>query len=71
MSRRQVQFIMPPPPMIADVFHQDRWNYVYLLQPDYGDKTEERVDPGIFNKLWHLMTFRKVGEDSYVSSHDK
>ena len=32
---------------------------------------EERVEPGIFNKLWHWMTFRKVGEDSYASSKNK
>ena len=111
MSRRQVQFIMGSP-MIADVFHQDRWDYVYLLAPGYGETIEERVtlffendqlsritgtlhpdeagsaapsrpkqvtlvvppeervDPGIFNKLWHWMTFRKAGEYSYVSSQD-
>ena len=111
MNRRQVQYIMGSP-MIADVFHQDRWDYVYLLQPGYGEKTEdrvtlffdndqlsritgtlhpdeagsaapsrprqvtlvvppeERVDPGIFNKIWHWMTFRKVGETSYISSQD-
>jgi outer membrane protein assembly factor BamE len=111
MSRRQVQFIMGSP-MIADVFHQDRWDYIYLLEPGYGEQIEERitlffendelaritgtlhpdeagsaapsrpkqvtlvvppeerVDPGIFNKLWHWMTFRKVGEVGYVSSRD-
>jgi len=111
MNRRQVQFIMGSP-MIADVFHQDRWDYVYLLEPGYGERTEERVtlffdndqlsringtlhpdeagsaapsrpkqvtlvvppeeriDPGIFNKLWHWITFRKVGEASYISSQD-
>ena len=111
MNRRQVQYIMGSP-MIADVFHQDRWDYVYLFQPGYGEMLEERVtlhfdndalsrvsgtlhpdaadtasarpqqvtlvvppevriEPGVFNKLWHWMTFRKVGEDSYVSSKDK
>jgi len=111
MTRRQVRFIMGSP-MIADVFHQDRWDYVYLFQPGYGEILEERVtlyfdndalsrvsgtlhpdaadtasarpqqvtlvvppeirvEPGVFNKLWHWMTFRKVGEDSYVSSKDK
>jgi len=111
MSRRQVQYIMGSP-MIADVFHQGRWDYVYRLEPGYGERLEERVtvffdddqlsritgtlhpdeagsaapsrpkqvtlvvppeervDPGIFNKLWHWMTFRKVGEKSYVSSQD-
>jgi outer membrane protein assembly factor BamE len=111
MSRRQVQYIMGSP-MIADVFNQDRWDYVYLFQPGYGESREERVtlffesdelerisgtlhpdpagaaantrpkqvtlvvppeervDPGIFNKLWHWVTFRKVGEIGYASEVD-
>ena len=110
MNRRQVQYIMGSP-MVADVFHQDRWDYVYLFQPGYGEKLEERVtlhfendelsrisgtlhpdedgrakarpqqvtlvvppevrvEPGVFNKLWHWMTFRKAGEYSYISSQD-
>jgi outer membrane protein assembly factor BamE len=112
MSRRQVQFIMGSP-MVADVFHQDRWDYIYLMEPGYGEiveeritlyfendelartsgtvrpdeagsdaisrpkqvtvvvPPEERVEPGIFNKLWHWMTFRKAGEDNYVPSKNK
>jgi outer membrane protein assembly factor BamE len=111
MNRKQVQFIMGSP-MIADVFHQDRWDYVYLMEPGYGEVVEERVslyfeqdtlsrvtgtlhpeepgstdtsrpkqvtvvvppeervEPGIFNKLWHWITFRKPDEYSYVSSQD-
>ena len=111
MNRRQVQFIMGSP-MVADVFHQDRWDYIYMLEPGYGERTqervtlffendelarisgtlrpdeagaaantrpqqvtlvvppEERIDPGIFNKLWHWMTFRKVGEVGYASEQD-
>jgi len=107
MTRRQVQFIMGSP-MIADVFHQDRWDYVYVLWPGYGEPTgaritlyfeddllastagtvhpdeaaqgtpsrpkqvtlvvppEERIPPGILNRIWHWVTFRKVGEDSYA-----
>jgi len=42
MSRRQVQFIMGSP-MIADVFHQDRWDYIYRMQPGYGEPTSEHV----------------------------
>lgn len=30
MTRQQVRFVMGTPP-IADVFHQDRWDYVYYL----------------------------------------
>ena len=42
MTRRQVQYIMGSP-MIADVFHQDRWDYLYLMQPGYGEATSEHV----------------------------
>jgi len=105
MTRRQVQFIMGSP-MVADVFHQERWDYIYRLKPGYGDITEERVsvffdgnsleriegtmypapegknaparpkqvtlvvppqkrvERGIFNKMWHWLTFRKPDEDT-------
>jgi len=42
MTRRQVQFIMGSP-MITDVFHQDRWDYIYRFKPGYGEISEERV----------------------------
>lgn len=35
MTRRQVQSVLGTP-LIADPFHQDRWDYVYLYYPD-GD----------------------------------
>ena len=103
MTRRQVRFIMGSP-MVTDVFHQDRWDYIYRFQPGYGELSEERVtlyfkddaldhiagtirptelvddtelqprqttvvvppykreSPGILNKLWHWITFRKAEE---------
>ena len=105
MSRNQVQFVMGSP-IVVDVFHQDRWEYLYYLKPGYGEVTQERVsvhfdgdslasitgtmlpsetgpdpeaakqvtvvvppqeriEPGLFNKIWHYLTFRKPGEDSY------
>ncbi len=42
MTRRQVQFVIGSP-MVADVFHQDRWDYIYLMQPGGGEKTYEHV----------------------------
>ncbi len=42
MNRNQAQFIMGSP-MIIDVFHEDRWDYIYYLKPGYGDLSEERV----------------------------
>jgi outer membrane protein assembly factor BamE len=104
MTRRQVQFIMGSP-MVSDVFHQDRWDYIYRLKPGYGELTEDRVsvffdgnaleriegsmypapegknapsrpkqvtlvvpahvrvERGVFNKMWHWITFRKTEEE--------
>ena len=42
MNRNQVQFIMESP-LVIDVFHQDRWDYIYYFKPGYGKPTEERV----------------------------
>ena len=42
MTRNQVRFIMGSP-MIADVFHQDRWDYIYLFEPGYGETRRNRV----------------------------
>ena len=42
MSRRQVQYIMGSP-MVSDVFHQDRWDYIYRFQPGYGEPSREHV----------------------------
>jgi outer membrane protein assembly factor BamE len=40
MTRQQVRFVMGTPP-IADVFHQDRWDYVYYLNKQ-GQLVEHR-----------------------------
>lgn len=31
MTREQVEFLLGPP-MVADPFHRDRWDYVYTLE---------------------------------------
>ncbi|WP_018228638.1 outer membrane protein assembly factor BamE [Methyloversatilis universalis] len=38
MSREQVRFLLGTP-MLADVFHPDRWDYVYFFKP--GNKPED------------------------------
>ena len=42
LTKRQVAFVMGSP-MIADPFHQDRWDYVYNYQPGGGVRVGERV----------------------------
>lgn len=42
MTRSQVRFVMGTP-MIKDVFHENRWDYVYRLREGGGDVKEERL----------------------------
>ncbi len=54
MSRRQVRFIMGTPLMV-DAFHQNRWTYMYTMQP--GGKEREQEYLSLFfeeNKLARL-----------------
>lgn len=36
LSREQVRFILGSP-LLADMFHADRWDYVYRFQPGHGE----------------------------------
>lgn len=36
LSREQVRFILGTP-LVADLFHADRWDYVYRFQPGRGE----------------------------------
>jgi outer membrane protein assembly factor BamE len=41
MSRDQVRFILGTP-LVADVFHADRWDYVFSRRPQGGGGLEQR-----------------------------
>src|SRR5688572_8867720 len=41
MTRDQVRFIMGTP-LVADIFHADRWDYVYTRVPERGGPREQR-----------------------------
>jgi len=41
MTRDQVRFLLGSP-MLASVFHQDRWDYVYYLRRGKGTETQTR-----------------------------
>jgi outer membrane protein assembly factor BamE (lipoprotein component of BamABCDE complex) len=41
MSRSAVQFLLGTP-MIADAFHQDRWDYAYYLRHGHSRELEKR-----------------------------
>lgn len=42
MSRSQVQFVMGSP-LLADPFHEDRWDYIYTLLDSKGKRTEQKL----------------------------
>jgi outer membrane protein assembly factor BamE len=42
MNKRQVLYIMGSP-MLADFFHQKRWDYLYSAQAGGGDRQQKRI----------------------------
>jgi outer membrane protein assembly factor BamE len=42
MNKRQVAYIMGSP-MLDDVFHKNRWDYVYSSQPSGEDRVQKQV----------------------------
>lgn len=42
MSRDQVRFVLGTP-LIADIFHANRWDYIYRFQPGRGEAQERRL----------------------------
>jgi outer membrane protein assembly factor BamE len=41
MTRDQVRFLLGTP-LVASLFHQDRWDYVYYLKRGKGTETQRR-----------------------------
>ena len=42
MTQEQVQYILGSP-LITDSFHPDRWDYIYLFIPGYGEKERRQL----------------------------
>ncbi|MDM8567420.1 outer membrane protein assembly factor BamE [Candidatus Halobeggiatoa sp. HSG11] len=42
MPAKKVQFIMGTP-LIVDVFHQNRWDYMYTFQGSYKKREQRRI----------------------------
>lgn len=42
MSKDQVRFALGTP-LVSDIFHADRWDYVYRLQPGSGPVQQRRL----------------------------
>jgi outer membrane protein assembly factor BamE len=42
LSKRQVRFLMGTP-MLKDVFHANRWDYVYTMTHGWGERQERKI----------------------------
>lgn len=42
MTQEQVQYVLGSP-LITDSFHPDRWDYIYLFTPGYGEKERRQL----------------------------
>ena len=42
LTREQVRFILGSP-LVMDMFHVDRWDYVYRFQPGHGEAQQRRL----------------------------
>ncbi|MCX7156706.1 MAG: outer membrane protein assembly factor BamE [Rhodocyclales bacterium] len=42
LTRDQVRFILGSP-LVADMFHVDRWDYVYRFQPGHGEAQQRNL----------------------------
>jgi outer membrane protein assembly factor BamE len=42
LTREQVRFILGSP-LVADMFHVDRWDYVYRFQSGHGEAQQRRL----------------------------
>ncbi len=62
MNRDQVRFALGPP-LVVDVFHPDRWDYIYRFKPGRGAQQQRRLS--VFfsgDRLTHL--------DGDIVAHD-
>lgn len=42
MTKEQVKFLLGTP-LVADIFHPDRWDYVYYYIPGYGERERRHL----------------------------
>jgi len=42
MTKTQARYLLGTP-LLTDVFHQDRWDYLYSMQKGHEERTQERI----------------------------
>ena len=62
LSREQVRFILGSP-LVTDMFHVDRWDYVYRFQPGHGEAQQRRFTVFFQDNKLTRVTGDVVAED--------
>jgi outer membrane protein assembly factor BamE len=71
MTRSQVEFLLGTP-MVADSFHQDRWDYPYYYLTRGRERQVEKSWFVVYFKDDHVVRIeRNLGEPAAVESADK
>ncbi len=70
MTKEQVHFVLGNP-LIVDSFHPDRWDYVYLFTPGYGEQ-ERRQLTLIFDRdeIIEIIKHNIVADDTSTTKND-
>lgn len=71
MSKEQVRFVLGTP-IIKDVFHPDRWDYIYHFTPGYGEQQRRQLT--LFFDRDEVIDIRKdniVAEDILLLQSDE
>lgn len=63
MTRKQVQYILGTP-LVADVFHKDRWDFYYTLQPDGRKITDKQQLTILFDGDRVTRIIRHTGDSA-------
>lgn len=70
LSREQVRFILGTP-LVADMFHSDRWDYVYRFQPGRGEVQQRRLAVFFQDNKLARVTGDVVAEDGSAAEAPK
>ncbi|MGA8049829.1 MAG: outer membrane protein assembly factor BamE [Burkholderiales bacterium] len=73
MSKEQVRFVLGTP-LVTDIFHSDRWDYVYYHKPQNSNQVEKRKLT-VFFKDGKLAQIERdavaLAEDAKAPAEDK
>ena len=70
LTREQVRFILGSPPL-ADMFHADRWDYVYRLRPGQGEVQQRTLTVFFENNRLARVAGDVVAEDGAQTAAPK